>query len=579
MSAMNQLEVLISSIRRARKRIVSSALIISFISLLVFVFGSYFFLFQYVTRLSNEYYGAILKNASEYQEISIGKETYWDDLREISLEMKNHRGVVEVWSTDRFGKLIFHTDAVFFSEYKSKRLPSEYYDSINHMWEFQQEYPQINVEETDSWLLQRVSIPLYPFGREDYDFIIGMDVKRIIFLPDNRLHIQIFFAGYILFSLFALFFPVFIWMRSRFSAMISKARFVIGSMSLAQTAQTPPPGKTAPQQKKEEPVTAGFPIEEDATPRWKMEPRLAEEREEERPVQPPSPVSEEIDRELFARSEPAPERSEETGTAVHAAETMHPPVMSVGEEKKIEEQLRTNPTLILMDMKHSLYKKKNLDLPFIQTISHVYHSKTSSGSYLLYQQKEGYHLYLMFSYPDTNLEFAAEQLNEISNCVQSEFEESEDNRSVLKGLNNYCVENNVHIDASVVTIDESDGKVAYTSCGEGYALYLKHNEETVKELKLDLSGLGRLSEDEFEEAFSYAEIDFVSNDLFVLLPQNGTEIRIEGKTLIDILKEILLENQDRKISEIGDAINGVIEPHKKSEPRFPESGFIIMKFQ
>lgn len=579
MSAMNHFEVLISSIRSARKRIISSALIISFISLLVFVFGSYLFFFQYITRLSNEYYGAILKNVSEYQGVSIGKETYWDDLREISLEMKNHRGVVEVWSTDRFGKLIFHSDAVIFSEYKSKRLPLEYYDSINHMWEFQQGYPQINIEETDSWFLQRLSIPLYPFGREDYDFVIGMDVKRIIFLPDNMLHIQLFLAGFILFSLFVLFFPLFIWMRSRFSAVMSRARYVAGSMNLAQVSQAPPSGKTAAQQKEEESVPTGSPPDERLTPRWEMEPRLAEEREEQRQAQPPSFVAEEIDRELFTRSAPFPERHEETSTQTRAEETAHAPVMSAGEEKKIEEQLRTNPTLILMDMKHSLYKKKNLDLPFIQTISHVYHSKTSSGSYLLYQQKERHHLYLMFSYPDINLEFAAEQLNEISNCVHSEFEESGDNRSVLKGLNNYCVENNIHIDASVVTIDESDGKVAYTSCGEGYALYLKHNEETVKELKLDLSGLGRLSEDEFEEAFSYAEIDFVSNDLFVLLPQNGTEIRIGEKTLIDILKEMLLENKDRKVSEIGDAINGVIEPHKKSAPKFPESGFMIMKFQ
>jgi hypothetical protein len=579
MSAMNQLEVLISSIRNARKRIVSSALIISFISLFVFVFGSYFFLFQYITRLSNEYYGTILKNVSEYQEISIGKETYWDDLEEISLELKNRKGVVEVWSTDRFGKLVFHSDPVFLSEYKSKRLPLEYHDSINHMWEFQQGYPKLNIEETDSWFIQRLSIPLYPFGREDYDFIIGMDVKRIIFLPDDMLHLQLFLAGYILFSLFVLFFPVFIWIRSRFSGMISKARFVAGSMNLAQTAEAPLPWKAAAQQKEEEPLPAGSPIDEGTAQRWKMEPRFAEEREEKPPVRPFSPVAEEIDKELFGRSEQAPQPPEKAGAPEPEEEIAHAPVVSVGEERKIEEKLRTNPTLILMDMKHSVYRRKDLDLPFIQTASHVYHSKTSSGSYLLYIQKDSHHLYMMFSYPDINLEFAADQLNEISNRVHSEFEESEDNKSILKGMNNYCVENNIHIDASAVMIDEREEKVAYTSCGEGYALYLKHNEESVKELKLDLSGLGRLSEDEFEEAFSYAEIDFVPNDLFVLLPQNGADIRIGEKTLIDILKEMLLENEDRKVSEIGHAINDMIELHKKSDPKFPESGFMIMKFQ
>jgi hypothetical protein len=574
MSAMNQLEALISYIRSARKRIVTSALIISFISLLVFAFGSYFFLFQYITHLSNEYYGAILKDVSEYQELLIGKETYFDDIKEISLEIQKQKGVVEAWGTDRFGKLIFHSDADFFNEYKSKRLPAEYYESVNHMWEFQQGYPQLNIEETDRWFYQRISIPLYPFGREDYDFIIGMDVKRIIFFPDNVLHIQIFFGGYVLFSLLVLFFPVFMWMRNRFSVMMSRARLVFGSMSLNQGAQIPPHVRTTVRQKVEEPVPKPSPLEKEESPWEKMEPRLAEEREKAPTSPPVSPVAEEIDKELFTQPEQPPVETEAS-----VAEAVQAPVMSVKEEKRIEEKLRTNPTLLLMDIKHSLYKKKNLDIPFIQTISDVYHSKTSSGSYLLYQQKEGYHLYIMFSYPDVNLEFAAEQLKEIADCVQTEFEESEDKKSVLKGLNDYCVENNIHIDASVVTIDENDEKVAYTSCGEGYALYLKHNEETVKDLKLDLVGLGRLSENEFEEAFSYAEIDFVDNDLFILLPQNATEIIIEGKPLLDILKEKLLENKDRKIQEIGDSIDSVVEPYKKSATKFPETGFMLMKFQ
>jgi len=300
-----------------------------------------------------------------------------------------------------------------------------------------------------------------------------------------------------------LFFPVFMWMRNRFTAMMSRARLVFGSMSLNQAAQMPPPGGAAGQKKGEEPVPKPSHLETEESPWGKMEPRLAEESKKAPPSPPVSPVAEEIDKELFP--EQAPVKTEAAGAPVHeseavqasaeleagGAEAVQAPVMSVKEEKKIEEKLRTNPTLLLMDTKHSLYKKKNLDIPFIQTISNVYHSKTSSGSYLLYQQKEGYHLYVMFSYPDVNLEFAAEQLKEIANCVQTEFEESEDKKSVLKGLNDYCVENNIHIDASVVTIDESEEKVAYTSCGEGYALYLKHNEETVKDLKLDLVGLGR----------------------------------------------------------------------------------------
>ncbi len=593
MSGMNQLEALISYIRSARKRIVTSALIISFISILLFTFGSYFFLFRYVTRLSNEYYGSILKNVSEYQELLIGKETYFDDIKEISLEIQKQKGVVEAWGTDRFGKLIYHSDSDFFSEYKSKRLPSEYYDSINHMWEFQQGYPQLNIEETDRWFLQRLSIPVYPFGREDYDFIIGIDVKRIIFLPDNVLHIQIFFVGYVLFSLLVLFFPVFMWMRNRFSAMMSRARVVFGSMSLNQAAQMPSPGRAAGQKKGGEQIPKPSPLETEESPWGKMEPRFAEESQKAPPPPPVSPVAEEIDKELFPRSEQAPVETEVRGAPVSESEAVQASaepeaggteavqasVMSMKEEKEIEEKLRTNPTLLLMDTKHSLYKKKNLDIVFIQTISNVYHSKTSSGSYLFYQQKEGYHLYVMFSYPDVNLEFAAEQLKEIANCVQTEFEESEDKKSVLKALNDYCVENNIHIDASVVTIDESDEKVAYTSCGEGYALYLKHNEEAVKDLKLDLVGLGKLSEEEFEEAFSYAEIDFVENDIFVLLPQNAAEIKIEGKALTDILKEMLLENKDRKINEIGEAIDSVVEPHKKSVTKFPETGFILMKFQ
>lgn len=513
--------------------------IVSFITLLIFIFGSYYFLFHYYERTAKEYYGSLMKNLSSFQQLIIRKESYWEDLKNISISLKDHKGVNEVWCTDRFGKLIFHTEKDIFEEYKSKRLPSGYYESISHIWKFQNGYPEINIRRPEGWFFFRLSIPIYAFGREDYDFVLGMDVKRFIFLPEKTNYILLSAGGYVVISLLLLFFPLFLWFRSCFNGIISQARLVIGSIQLE--AETERGTQTAEETGTEEFYSPGIDEVEEKNTSIKVE--VTENTEEKREI--------EIGNERIKSSK---------------------------EAEKIEEKMKTNPLMVMMDKKQSLFRKQDIDLPFIQASSFIYHSKSSNGSYLSYNKNNSYHLYSIFSYPDVNIEFAVDQLTEIAEYFESEMSSSPQSSDILKALNNYCLENNLHLGASTVVIGENERKVEYTSCGKTGALYIKHNEEVVKDLKLDIPGLGTLSEEEFEEAFSYAEIDFTANDIFILLPQNAPDILIEEEYFIDLIKNITLAHKESSAREIGNEINNIIKPFRRKEKKIPETGFAVLKF-
>ena len=155
MDIQRRLNILIHYIRRSKRRTILRGFIVSFIALLIFIFGSYYFLFHYYERTAKEYYGSLMKNLSSFQQLIIRKVSYWEDLKNISISLKDYKGVNEVWCTDRFGKLIFHTEKDIFEEYKSKRLPSGYYDSINRIWKFQNGYPEINIQRPEGWFFFR----------------------------------------------------------------------------------------------------------------------------------------------------------------------------------------------------------------------------------------------------------------------------------------------------------------------------------------------------------------------------------------------------------------------------------------
>jgi len=566
MDIQSRLDTLIHYIRRSRRRISASAFFIALIALILFISGSYYFLFFYYEKITQQYYESLMRNVSIFQQSIIRKESYWEDLKNICTSLKTNKGLIDVWCTDRFGKLIYHTDENVYNEYKSKRLSSDYYESINHIWEFQDGYPVVNRQQPHSLIVYRLSIPIYAFGEELHDFVLGMDVKRFILLPEKTSRILIFIIGYVVVSIVLLYVPLFLWFRSRFTKMISQTRLVIGTIQIDAK-------KTAPSEAVHEPEErAPVPVETDHADVEAPAERRAIIQEEE--------VEEWVEKEI----QPARETKEPSEEApVEEEEKVYEPAIAAikeGEtaEEMIEERLRTNPLILLMDKKGDLFRKQDVDLSFIQVSSFVYHSKSSNGSYLSYYQNNSNHLYTIFSYPDVNPKFAADQLTSITEHFRS-WEDTEPSiKNILKTVNTYCLENNLHIDASCVLIKEDDKKVDYSSCGKGQAIYVKKEEDIVKDLNLDLVALGILTDEQFEEAFSYAEIDFVGGDVFILLPQNAPEIMVEEESLLYLIKHIVLEKRQLSAREISDEINIKINEFRKRERKIPETGFAVFKF-
>lgn len=620
--------ILFNFIEKTKRQIIASAFLVSFITLLIFIIGSYYFLFHYYERISKEYYSSFLRNVTSFQKVLIRREFYWEDLKNICLSIKKNRGVVDVWCTDRSGKLIYHTEESFFNEYKSKRLPSQYYESINHLWSFQNGSPEINIQKTESWLLLRMSVPVYSFGLQDHDFVLGMDVKRFISIPKKIKSITLSIFWYIAASLFILFFPLFLWLRSRFNRMVSQAGYLMGTIPPIPEAafgdwgnQTvveeeklpsgpeiivqaePQPSSPIPESQRpvesptyevekeetgieeERVVEKESMVEEEKEERGIEEERVVdkesmveEERvveKEEKEISPPaSKIEDEIERELS--------RAQEREEKAPSAETAQMDTASATDEGKSMEAAigdkLSNPIVMLMDKKQELFKKKNLDLSFIQATSYVYHSKSSNGSYLSHYKNDNQQLYVSFSYPDVNPSFAGEQLSQISELLNTEMSTGSSQKELMNKFNNYCIEKNMQIDASSLMINEDEKNIAYASCGAGKAIYIKYNEQVVKDLILDIPALGSISEEEFSDTFSYAEIDFVTDDIFILLPQNASEIVIENEPLLEVIKKNALEMKGGSTAEIGEKLHTIIDSFKKTERKMPETGFVVFKF-
>jgi hypothetical protein len=110
------------------------------------------------------------------------------------------------------------------------------------------------------------------------------------------------------------------------------------------------------------------------------------------------------------------------------------------------------------------------------------------------------------------------------------------------------------------------------------SIYLKHKEEVVKDLTMDIPVLGNLSEIEFAEAFTYAEIDFVAGDIFALLSNNTDEILVEEESFYELIKRTLLLRRDSTVGEIGSEIHKIFEPFRRKKRNLPETGFAVFKF-
>ncbi len=533
MDIQERVEILIRYIKSSKRKIYISALIASIVAVLLFIFGSYYLLFHYYEGIVRDYYSSFLRDVYSFQQRLIAKETYREDLKQIAHTVKEQKGVEHVWVTDRFGRLIYSTDDKLFAEYSGKRLPANYFESIQHLWSFENGYPKAKIVPIKRLFSLRLSIPIYAYGHEDYDFILGADVKRFIYLPDRISFLLPVSLGYIVVFVALLFLPIFLWVRSGFSTLSTQARVLGGSIQFDL-----------------EKVTSEIPKHEEAKEEAAFEEKEEVEREKEEKEEIKPVEEEEIKEEK--------EEKEEERVAVATEER---DVLSEFMEKKL-----------------SVFKKQEIDLPFLQASSFVFHSNVLEGSYFYYHKNDSNDFYISFNYPFNQLENAVNKTEEIVEYFDIEMNKTDQIKEITKGFNTYCLQNNMDLDLSMVKIDEAENRVDFISFGKGYSIYLKHNEEKGKELMLDIPRLGTISEEDFKERVSYAEIKFVKDDLFILLPQNISDIVFNDERFIDLIQRVMLVQRDHSALDIGSEINKVLEPFFRKESKLPQTGFIVLKF-
>jgi len=559
------IEMLTGYIRNSRKNLLRITLISSVVSVFILAGCSYFFLYRYYEKIVHEYYNSLTKQIYFLQRKLINKDSYLEDLRVICESLSEREGVIDVWCTDRFGRLIFSTDAAVLKEYRSKRLPAEYSTSIDRLWIFKQGYPE-NYIEKSGFFRQRITIPLYPFSRENHDFILGIEAARFIFLPQRMLYIIFFAGGYILFAAALLFLPVYFLSGSSFGDIITQVRVLAGKIQIESEKEHMEYAAQAPSEVEEAVSEELYEKEEE------------EEKEAERITSSGKKSTRRVRKERVTagvkeKAEKLEESVEEEVPTPGSAKMMKEEVISPVEEKKEKADL-----LFLMDKKNALFNRKELILPFVQAVSFVFHSKSPEGCYLSYLNRGKKHLFSSFVYPPGGELDTVQQLDKIVQDIGEELEAQDTSKGIMRFLNNRYSFERQKLDISCVFLDEEGKRAEFISCGTGYALYLKHGGEMVKEVIMDNPPAGEVTEEEFNQSCSYAELKLSTDDIFFLLPQNVDSFRADENKLIDVLKKELIIHRTREAVEIGREIQKSVEEIRKKNRELPETGFALFKF-
>ncbi|UCB45496.1 MAG: hypothetical protein JSV25_15010 [Spirochaetota bacterium] len=582
MAVQEKFDIFVRYIRDSKRKIFSAAIIASIISVILFVAGSYWFLYYYYDSIVRDYYSSILRGVSALQQELIGKESYTEDLRDIANVTSQHKGVKHVWFTNRFGKLIYSTDSELLEQYSKKRLPADYYESIQLVWSFEGRYPKAHAVPIDRFLSLRYSIPLYAYGREDYDFIMGMDVKRFIYLPDNFSLLLLISTGYIVFFIALLFFPIFIWVRSRFSEITTQAKVFFGSMGSEAGRPAIPAELETPKgyQPKEAIKT---PEESPAT----LKPQTPKEDEipvkpEEAKEKPPKVPEETTATKKMRAAEKAPEKLKEEVMETKALkETKAPVKPEVAKEKPSlevkeegEKTQEADSLALFKEKKKDIFLKEDIELPFIHASSFVHHSEVLAGSYIYTHRGKNALYFTSFILPYKETSDALKHTDEMLGFLQQNMDEGKSLRELSGVLNSFCLERSVELNLSFISINEEDRAVQYSSYGSGYALYLKNDDDKVKELVLQMPKLGTVSKDKIDTISSFADIKFVRNDIFLLLPQNAAGIDLDGMNLTDHVKKEILTVKGQGAREITTHLSKPFE----TKSGIPQTGFVVFKF-
>jgi hypothetical protein len=606
MEIQKRIDALLGGLRDARRALAGAAFIGAVAALAVFALGSYYALFQAFEKIVENYYSGILRSVSSIQQTSIRRESYRADLQRMTLAIKDRPGVIEAWCADRYGKLVFHTDAALLDEYSSKRLPSDYYESITHAWSFEGRYPEIRSVRLPGRLHRRLSIPVYAFGNEDYDFVIGIDVKRFVFLPDKPERLIATAAGAALGAFLLLFLPVLLVLRGRLGGVMTQARFILGAIQLELQKETrgreagastiPAESETgeAGSEERGEPAASGHteamrePAQRSLSERLGAgkEEKAVDEGEEQEPEAPEGETRAAGARASGVRARSAGERKEKkerkhrTQERIGAeAGTRETAQRDEGaRESAIDDKMKMIPFLLLMDAKQAMYKKLEAELPFIQASAAGFHSRGSAGCYLHTFHRGARRVFTIFGYPDLQPEEATAQLSGIARFLEGRMEEPADAVDVMKSFDTYCRDNKFQTDASMVFLDESEKRVHYCSAGSVQALYLKNGEQDFKTFKLETPALGASSKAEFDEKASYAEISFLVNDLFLLTPGNAANVFAGEESFEALIKRVAISGRMTSPHDIVAEIQALFDPVRRKEKNIPETGLAVFKF-
>jgi hypothetical protein len=523
MDTMKQTQFLVRDIREAKRKIMLGAIAASILSVLLFVLGSYYLLFRYYDGMTQDYYSSLLNGVSSFQTDLIGKENTIGDLKRIAGELSLYRGVKEVWFADRFGRLVFATDSELLSQYKNRRLPSEYFGSVQHVWRFENGRPVPKIVPVRKFLLQRFSIPVYPFRTEGYDFVLGIDVKRFVYLPEKDFLIYLSAGYFVVFSAL-LFFPLFFWVSNRLGSIAARVPMIVGSQvsGIPRAAQEK---EAQPDVVDEEPQTAGaFDTAEAVSSRetgWdggkaesKPRPQTGT-NEKQRSTRP----SMEKKRRAEAKRPSADKMSVDRSSGDEASSTEEASHDIVADQVA-DAAARTDAVALFAERKKALFMHEDFKLSFIHASSYVHNSSGLDGSYT-YTHRTGEKVYFVsFLLPYRSAEDALANLDGLLNTFNDRIERAGHIRDFSKSLNEFCLENGMKLNLSVIAVETGEKSVHYSAFGSGRALYLKSGKMEPKELLLGFPELGAVTEEAFSEHPTFADIRFQQNDLFVMLPQD-----------------------------------------------------------
>jgi hypothetical protein len=553
MDSFKQSELIIRYIRDAKRKVIVGAIIASIVSVLLFVLGSYYLLFRFYERMTRDYYGSLLNGVSSFQGELIVRQTYRDDLTHIATEVGKKKGVDQVWFTDRFGRLVFSTDRELMSQYGNKRLPSQYYDSVQHLWQFENGSPVPRVVPITRFITQRFSIPIYAYDREEYDFVMGIDVRRYVYLPQEMDKILYISIGYIVVFASLLFLPIFFWVTSRFSGITTQVGVMIGAAALR-------PGKA---RGGEGPATQG-PI---LQPEMKTSGgRVTFSPEPE--TKAPHPASRETEGRVKEEKV-----KEEPGTAPKGeGQTMEVGVNQEPEEQKVEAP--GEALALFIEKKKEIFMSEDIQLQFVHASSYVHRSNGFEGTYVYTHRAEEKVYFVSFLLPYEKAGEALDSIDGLISQFNEQIEAAGHVRDFTGSLNAFCLQNSLKLDLSVIAIGMAEGSVRYGSFGSGRALYVKKGSDEVKALGLDLPRLGSVAQEAFNEHSSCADIRFTRDDLFVLLPQNVNLISTGGKDPEEMLKGDLLALREKSAFDICSGIAGRLQGISDIQ----QTGFVIVKF-